>query len=74
MALGRSGTGCQSARSCGAVYARREKEIPEQADPFELDSGFFDMRSFVTQTTDHVAPKEVALLLSKALTGRSFMI
>jgi len=57
-----------------AVYARREKEIPEQADPFELDSEFFDMRSFVTETTNHVAPKEVALLLSKALTGRSFMI
>jgi hypothetical protein len=56
------------------VYARREKEIPEQTDPFELEPGFFDMRSFVTETTDHVAPKEVALLLSKALTGRSFMI
>jgi len=56
------------------VYARHEKEVPEQTDPFELDSGFFDMRSFVTETTDHVAPKEVALLLSKALTGRSFMI
>jgi hypothetical protein len=56
------------------VYARREKEIPEQTDPFELDSGFFEMRSFVTETTNHVAPKEVASLLSKALTGRSFMI
>ncbi len=56
------------------VYASHEKEIPEQADPFELDPGFFETRSFVIETTSGVAPEKLASLLSKALTGRSFMI
>ena len=56
------------------VYARHEKKVSEQTDPFDLDSGFFDARSFVTATTSRVAPEEMASLLSKALTGRSFMI
>jgi hypothetical protein len=55
------------------IYATHEKEIPAQTDPFDLDSGFFDVRSFVTATSSGVAPEELASLLSKALTGRSFM-
>ncbi len=56
------------------IYATHEKEIPAQTDPFDLDSRFFDERSFVTATTNGVAPEELASLLSKALTGRSFMV
>ena len=56
------------------VYVTHEKDIPAHTDPFELDCEFFDARLFVTATTNRVAPEELASLLSKALTGRSFMI